>query len=1455
MKHFVETVTNQFNIPLAFASVQVNIHGGGAAIIYSDNVGTVSPNPVLCDGSGRLNFYAPDGRYDLIATSNGVTTTVLDVEISDLLQAGATDNPWVSENLLFVNQGSSLSTPPAGRVSVYSKTATKGLYYKDETGLETGPLGTGGGGGGTPGGANTQLQFNNSGTFAGASGITTDGTSIFAKGPNPQHDISAYEGVPGLTCFNPEMITGSMTSGSHTLTVSGGTWTNGCYVGVANAGAATSLSAPTIASVVFTPAAMQAAANGFVRTSNVVTVTLTNDASIAVGDTVVVSGATGCGVSPNGTFVVSSTGWIAGANNPAGNTFTYAQTAANDTACGGNNGDGTGPATITVQAGTSHYSYKIGVLDFNNGMKFQATPTTVTNSVPILQGMEPNVVTINCVTGGASYPVWRQTAGAGNYQYIGSALPCPTGYARTTTTLTDYGQTFGAGSPPQIPVGLPVINPSADLNQILISQITAGGGTLSLTLAGTASASVTSVITYHDNTTAFNAALTAARTDVGGGTVYVPPTVSARFCNIDLTTVPSFPNNVYSPGVTIAVAGAMWPACVIHKVRGEYKLIGIGNSAGNNNFNQSVTNTLFTTGDLNPTIFDESNQSVIKGFTFGANIVSSPNGGLAAYTAIYAANVTDGIYEDLAMGGNANAISPGFILDGCSGSGGNFGDDFTRLNSVGSVNFPVPSMLIRCSGDMVFNTMFIGQRPIVFDATALVQSGGNIAIYNFTTEAIHEMAAIVTDWTNISNTGGVFVYGVNQSDPLYGFGAIVRNVVTNNSGFLLISGSGISNNLIVGAQYQGGVSFQGVGESGLGIQSKGLYSKLDGFPIFNNGAGINRNAMAIQEGSLAIGGNPSAGNVDAVPGLTVVDQTSGRTGLGGSTIGNSGGDLVWLDSNDPSVSTFHWTSNDNAVAQISFQTPNFATDAKILVAHGSSGNLLRLSMSGQNVNLWGGASGAWSAGDLSVPGAVGIGGNANPTRLISSATSARNVTFPDAQGVGAVITGATTNGHAVNLSVSGGVVTLVDGGAPAGGGTVTSVATTSPITGGPITSTGTIACATCTTNSASLTSGALILGAGGQQIATGDLVGDVTTSGNHTAVVNNITNSTMLGKFDWTGIAAPSSAASGHANVYVDSTNLVLSSKNSSGVVSSTVVPKTSTSHQWFSALSASGVLTASQPAFTDISGSLALTQIANPTTNGDIVCGSGGVWAECTPGRPVDAQTGTSYAWPSTDREYLLTMNNGSATALSLAQAGTTGFANNWNAAIGNLGAGLVTLTPATSTVNGSATAKVPQNWWGFVYSDNTNYLMPTFPSIGAFPNCTDSTGNHLNYTASTGAFSCGTSTPASPTLTTVVTAGNCSSSASPAVCSSSAAGSVVIAAGATTVQVNTSAVTANSQIFVFPDETLGTKLGVTCNSTLATAASGLAITARSAGTSFTVSTTATIAVNPVCLSYLIVN
>ena len=119
------------------------------------------------------------------------------------------------------------------------------------------------------------------------------------------------------------------------------------------------------------------------------------------------------------------------------------------------------------------------------------------------------------------------------------------------------------------------------------------------------------------------------------------------------------------------------------------------------------------------------------------------------------------------------------------------------------------------------------------------------------------------------------------------------------------------------------------------------------------------------------------------------------------------------------------------------------------------------------------------------------------------------------------------------------------------------------------------------------------------------------------------------------------------------------------------------------------------------------------------------------------------------------------------------------------------------------------------------------------------------------------GTGTGMSPGISAPAygTGTNCSSSGSPAICGNATAGSVALPTGTNpTLVVNTTAVTANSQILLNVDESLGTKLGVTCNTTLSTLPNPV-VTARNAGTSFTFTVNATIAVNPACVSYLIIN
>jgi hypothetical protein len=999
--------------------------------LYTDSTGaTTASNPVITDNfghasTGALNVapYLAAGTYTIaVVLTNGSIYEVLNDQLigasgggSVISVFGRTGNVISAANDYAFSQiagtitvaqltgtvfGASGSSHSIGVVPDPGATSGTTRFLREDATWVV-PSGSGGGGAGSNG--NIQWNFDNA--MAGASGLNTDGNSLFAKGPIPYRDITSFEGVVGTTCFSPETVTGSMTSGSHTLTVSGGTWVNGCSVGVANAGPATSLSTPTIASAAFTPATMQIVANGFTRASNVVHVALVNDASIAVGDSVLISGATGCSTSPNITATVASTNWVAGANNSNGNIFTFNQSGANET-CGGNNGDGTGPATLIVQPASTHYSYKVSAMDFNNGITAPSSAATITTSVPTLQGMEPNTVTINCVAGAATYPVWRQTAGTGNFVYIGSALPCMNGYARQTTTLIDFGQTFGAGTIPQIPVGVPINAPSGALGQILISQITAGGGTDTLTLAGTASSSVSSTTTYHDNTTAFNAALTAARTDYGGNDVVIPSTIQPRFCNIDLTTPPVTPDGVFNPIVNIKVAGGLWPSCVVHKVFSTYNLIGTGGWTGDSGFNKLETSASFVTGDLNPTIFDESNHSLIKGFTFGNSPQAGPGltgnaVGLSAFTAILMGNTSDNLYSDLTTGGNGNGISPGLVTDGCSGSGGNFGLSFTRMNFDGSVNFPVPSAAFHCSGDLNLNSIFIGQRPILFDSYETVADGGGLFINNFQgyggSEAVHEGYLVQTNWANSTNIGGVSINNLNPADSLYGPNGIINNVTSTSAGTLVINGSTISNNLVSGQPFASAL-FTNIGESGIGIQSKGAYANLgqSAASIFSNGAGIKNTAISVLSGSALIGSGTQPGGAT---GITVVDQVSGGTGFSSSSFGgDSGGQLLWLDSADASSSQFNWTSASTAAAVINFYTLDALSTGNISVQHNSSGGSLTLSQNNFHVSLYGEASGNYVAGDLSLPGRLGFASDSDPMFLTGSPTATRTFTFPDISG-------------------------------------------------------------------------------------------------------------------------------------------------------------------------------------------------------------------------------------------------------------------------------------------------------------------------------------------------------------------------------------------------------------------------------------------------------------------------
>jgi hypothetical protein len=85
---------------------------------------------------------------------------------------------------------------------------------------------------------------------------------------------------------------------------------------------------------------------------------------------------------------------------------------------------------------------------------------------------------------------------------------------------------------------------------------------------------------------------------------------------------------------------------------------------------------------------------------------------------------------------------------------------------------------------------------------------------------------------------------------------------------------------------------------------------------------------------------------------------------------------------------------------------------------------------------------------------------------------------------------------------------------------------------------------------------------------------------------------------------------------------------------------------------------------------------------------------------------TGTSDTLNNSDLGYVVTYSNASAVAVSLAQASVSNlFLDGWAVWVQNLGASTVTVTPATSTVNGASTLVLPTNIGAMIWSDGTNY------------------------------------------------------------------------------------------------------------------------------------------------------
>jgi hypothetical protein len=511
-----DIVFNSRGIPLAGATIRICAMPASGqpctplAQIYSDAALTQAlANPTSTDGLGNYSFYAAPGKYEIEISGPGITTKQLPNVIlpndpasptfSSVNSSGAISafslnlggNLTVNGNTTVVGNLASgtlnlanQSTPPgaagAGSVNLYTKTADKRLYYKDDTGAEIGPIASGSG-----------AQTNVPNTFTAPQNFDAD---FETKGPNPYFSLTRFGGY-GSTSSPPPTITCSINSGSTTLTCSGGSgdFLNGHGVVIPKAGAATTLTPPGQPTV--TPTYLL---NG----------TATYTYQVIAEDR------------QGGLTAASSVGQTTtGASTLGANNITFAS-------CVRTNGVATytssAPHNLQSGAQVNISGFTGGVFDSCNGVKtIASTPTSTTFTVndgsltnetnttgtPVVTVMACNTLTfpsgsfsgINTI----HYWIYRNGALAGVAAGID---PWFQDCGSNVNTAASY---------------VPTAPPGSAQPGYLATTIVSGAGTTSLTLANAAGATVSNAVVLHDNSVNLKAAIQAAYS-VGGGSVYIP---------------------------------------------------------------------------------------------------------------------------------------------------------------------------------------------------------------------------------------------------------------------------------------------------------------------------------------------------------------------------------------------------------------------------------------------------------------------------------------------------------------------------------------------------------------------------------------------------------------------------------------------------------------------------------------------------------------------------------------------------------------------------------------------------------------------------------------------------------------------------------------------------------------------------------------------------------------------
>jgi len=625
-----DIIFNSRGVPLAGASVHVcNMPATGTpcsptALIYSDPLLTQAlPNPTTTDGMGNYFFYAAPGQYEIeisgpgittkqvpnvilpsdpanptfssLSTSGGINAFTLNLS-GNLTVNGSTTvvGNLASGTLNLTNQGTPPGAASSGTVNLYTKLADKRLYYKDETGTETGPIVAGG------------AQTNQSNTWTATQNFDAD---THSKGPNPWYDITRFGGYIGPK-YNTT-VNCSISNGSTALSCSSALdFVNGNGILVYGAGPATGLATPQapivtplwqagstsysycVASVDYfggvtacSPAGSTSVGPTSLGQNNY---SISSRSSTGDGTTVTITTSTAHNI-PTTPYHVNAypqieiTGMSNGACNtdatitsvPSSTTFTISQqTVPDNTSC---TGGSVGVRTEIELRWDNHQSLPITSYTCNAGNTANITVPALWSQV--VGSWPGNIFTIS----GSSDSMYNSTftilswavvptlqfsvtcnpaTDSGNfggtlnamqghavkdsliYRCTGASCALPANAANYTlvgvaqgddTYFMDKGYGVNALN---VDLGqYPSTAPTAAQNQYLDTTITAGGGTTALSLAAAASNTVSSAKTWHDNVPNIYQACAAMpfyNSSVGnsnGGTIYIPAPTGQAIVN------------------------------------------------------------------------------------------------------------------------------------------------------------------------------------------------------------------------------------------------------------------------------------------------------------------------------------------------------------------------------------------------------------------------------------------------------------------------------------------------------------------------------------------------------------------------------------------------------------------------------------------------------------------------------------------------------------------------------------------------------------------------------------------------------------------------------------------------------------------------------------------------------------------------------------------------------------